>query len=201
MKEFTFSKSKIELLRRYFLISFSTVAEPIFYRTPSSGCLCAFLERKKMKYCFYCAQSGILCGIANFSQGKKNKLTFLPQKWKILRTASLKQNLLVLIKKQCNTNDVRTLNDLPINWENLPIFRWVSSFFTLISMLNCQNIHTAKNTESVQEKLSAIFLKKHRRWGSPFTASDCYLQLVFTPTMFMKQIYNMYSNASKLKRN
>ena len=104
-------------------------------------------------------------------------------------------------KKQCNTNDVRTLNDLPINWENLPIFRWVSSFFTLISMLNCQNIHTARNTESVQEKLSAIFLKKHRRWGSPFTASDCYLQLVFTPTMFMKKNYNMYSNASKLKRN
>ena len=26
-------------------------------------------------------------------------------------------------KKQCNTNDVRTLNDLPVNWENLPIFR------------------------------------------------------------------------------
>ena len=67
------------------------------------------------------AQSGILCGIANFSRGNKNKLrTFQPQKWKILRTASLKQNLLVLVKK---TNDVRTLNDLPINWENLPISR------------------------------------------------------------------------------
>ena len=158
--------------------------------------MCVAWKKKKMK-----ARSGKKNELLSleFSRGNKNKLrTFQPQKWKILRTASLKQNLLVLVKK---TNDVRTLNDLPINWENLPIFRWVSSFFTLISMLNCQNIHTARNTESVQEKLSAIFLKKHRRWGSPFTASDCYLQLVFTPTMFMKQIYNMYSNASKLKRN
>ena len=43
----------------------------------------------------------LLCGITRFSRGNKNKLrTFQPQKWKKLRTASLKQNLLVLIKKR-----------------------------------------------------------------------------------------------------
>ena len=73
-----------------------------------SDCLCALLERKrmkKMKYCFYCTQYDILlCAIAKFCRGKKNKLrTFQSQKWKKKkkRTASLKQNLLVLIKKEC----------------------------------------------------------------------------------------------------
>ena len=55
--------------------------------------------------CFYCAQFHTVCGIAKFSQGNKNKLRiFQPQKWKKtkqLRTASFKQNLLVLIKKEC----------------------------------------------------------------------------------------------------
>ena len=56
--------------------------------------------------CFYCGQFHIVCGIAKFSQGNKNKLrTFQSQKWKKkkkkLRTASFKQNLLVLIKKEC----------------------------------------------------------------------------------------------------
>ena len=52
--------------------------------------------------CFYCTQSDILlCGIARFSRANKNKLrTFQPQKWKKLRRARLKQNLLVLIKKK-----------------------------------------------------------------------------------------------------
>ena len=52
---------------------------------------------------FYCTQSEILlCGIARFSRGNKNKLTtFQPQKWKKkIRTSSLKQNLVVLIKKK-----------------------------------------------------------------------------------------------------
>ena len=55
---------------------------------------------------FYCTQSDILlCGIARFSQGNKNKLrTFQPQKKKKKkkkkRTASLKQNLLVFIKSK-----------------------------------------------------------------------------------------------------
>ena len=81
----------IELLRRYFLIGFSTVAESIFCRTPPSGCLCVLLERNEI-VCFYCIQSDILlCGIARFSRGNKNKLrTFQPQKWKKkIRTASL----------------------------------------------------------------------------------------------------------------
>ena len=113
------------------------------------------------------AQSGILCGIANFSRGNKNKLrTFQPQKWKILRTASLKQNLLVLIKK--NSVILMMYGHWTIYLLTGKICRflaWVSWFFTLkISILNCQNIHTAKNTESVHEKLFAIFLKKHR-WG------------------------------------
>ena len=53
--------------------------------------------------CFYCTQSDILlCGIARFSRGNNKLRTFQPQKWKKLRTASLKQNLLFLIKKECN---------------------------------------------------------------------------------------------------
>ena len=52
--------------------------------------------------CFYCTQSDILlCGVARFSWGNKNKLSTCQfQKWKKLRAASLKQNLLVLIKKR-----------------------------------------------------------------------------------------------------
>ena len=53
--------------------------------------------------CFYRTQSDILlCGIARFSRGNKNKLrSFQLQKGRKLRTTSLKQNLLVLIKKEC----------------------------------------------------------------------------------------------------
>ena len=52
--------------------------------------------------CFYCTQSDILlCGTARFSRGNKNKLRpFQLQKGKKLRTANLKQSLLVLINKQ-----------------------------------------------------------------------------------------------------
>ena len=59
--------------------------------------------KKKSVVCFYSTQSDILlCGIARFSRGNKNKLrTFQPQNEKKLRTASLKQNLVVLIKKEC----------------------------------------------------------------------------------------------------
>ena len=38
------------------MIGFSTVAEPIFCRTPRSGCLCALVELKrmqKMKECVF----------------------------------------------------------------------------------------------------------------------------------------------------
>ena len=108
MKGFNFNevadfKWKIELLFRYFC----TVTEPFFCRTSPSGCLCALLERKKMKEmkqcAFCCTQSDtLLWGIARFSREDKNKLrTLQPQKWKNLRTASLKQNLLVPIKKEC----------------------------------------------------------------------------------------------------
>ena len=40
---------KIELLCRYYLIDFSRVAEALFCRTPPSDCLCALLEKKRMK--------------------------------------------------------------------------------------------------------------------------------------------------------
>ena len=72
VKEFNFSivadlkratLIKIELLRRYFLIGFSTVAEPVFCRT-------------------------LVCGIARFSRGNKNKLrTFQPQKLKRIKNS------------------------------------------------------------------------------------------------------------------
>ena len=60
-------------------------------------------EWKKWNSCFYCTQSDILlCAISRFSWGNKNKLkTFQPQKLKKKRTVSIKQNLLVLIKKEC----------------------------------------------------------------------------------------------------
>ena len=69
-------------------------------------------------------------------------------------------------------------------------------------MLNCQNIHTVKNTESVQEKLFVIFLKKYVRWSLLLLlATAIYSSFLHLQTMFMKQIYNTYSNASKIKRN
>ena len=76
--------------------------------------MCAAWKKKNERneiVCFYCTQSDILLrGIARTSQGKKNKLrTFQPQKWKKkLRTAILKQNLLILIKKrECNVPTVQ----------------------------------------------------------------------------------------------
>ena len=87
MKEFNFSKvadlKRATLMKnltplQVFLIGFRTVAELLFRRTPLSGCLCALLERKKMKemkVCFYNTKSDILlCGIARFSQENKTKL-------------------------------------------------------------------------------------------------------------------------------
>ena len=68
--------------------------------------MCAVWKKKNERneiVCFYCTQSDfLLCGIARFSWGNKSKLrTFHPQKWKKeLRTASLKQNLLVPLKKR-----------------------------------------------------------------------------------------------------
>ena len=57
-------------------------------------------ERNKV-VCFYRTKSDILlCGIARFSRGNNKLRTFQPQKRKKLRTTSLKQNLLVLIKKR-----------------------------------------------------------------------------------------------------
>ena len=48
--------------------------------------MCAAWKKKNERneiVCFYCTQSDILCGIAKFSRGNKNKLrTFQPQKWK-----------------------------------------------------------------------------------------------------------------------
>ena len=153
------------------MIGFSTVAEPIFYRTPSSGCLCALLERKKNESSVWqkkwTAQSGILCGIANFSRGNKNKLrTFQPQKWKNIKNSQPQTKFTGCYKKDS------VILMMYGHWtiylltgKICRFFAWVSWFFTLkISILNCQNIHTAKNTESVHEKLFAIFLKKHR-WG------------------------------------
>ena len=67
--------------------------------------MCAAWKKKNERneiVCFCCTQSGILlCGIARFSWENKNELrTFQSQKWKKLRAASLKQNLLVLINKR-----------------------------------------------------------------------------------------------------
>ena len=67
--------------------------------------MCAAWKKKNERneiVCFYCDQSDILFyGIARFNWGNQNELTtFHPQKWKKnLRAVSLKQNLLVLIKK------------------------------------------------------------------------------------------------------
>ena len=66
--------------------------------------MCAAWNRKNERneiVCFYCTLSGILCGITRFTQRNNNKLrTFQPQKWRKLRTASLKQNLLVPTNKR-----------------------------------------------------------------------------------------------------
>ena len=78
--------------------------------------MCAACKKKNKRNeiaCFYRTQSDILlCGIARFNRGNKNKLrTFQPQKGKKLRTASLKQNLLALIKKKdCKFFDLSRTN-------------------------------------------------------------------------------------------
>ena len=77
--------------------------------------MCAACKKKNDRneiVCFYRAQSDILlCGIARFNRGNKNKLrTFQPQKGKKIRTASLKQNLLALKKKRFKFFDLSRTN-------------------------------------------------------------------------------------------
>ena len=64
-------------------------------------CLKEKNERNEI-VCFYCTQSYILlCGIAMFRRGNRtNQENFSLKNETKLRTASLKQNLLVLIKKK-----------------------------------------------------------------------------------------------------
>ena len=51
--------------------------------------------------CFYCTQSDIpLCGIARFSQGNKNKLTFQPQKGKKIKNSQPKTKFTDSYKKK-----------------------------------------------------------------------------------------------------
>ena len=88
------------------MIGFSTVAEPIFCRTPPSGCLYALLERKRMKEMKLCVF--IVLSLTFFFvalEGSVGEITtnlehFSLKIEKKLRTASLKQNLLVLIKRK-----------------------------------------------------------------------------------------------------
>ena len=50
--------------------------------------------------CIYCTQSGILCGIAKFSRGNKNKLrTFQPQKQKKIKNSQPKTKFTGSYKK------------------------------------------------------------------------------------------------------
>ena len=72
------------------MIGFSTVAEPLFCRTPPGGCLCAKKKNERNEIvCFYRTKSGIfLCGIARFSGGNKNKLrTFQSQNGKKIKNS------------------------------------------------------------------------------------------------------------------
>ena len=69
---------------------------------PVAACVRCLKEKewKKWNSVFIVLSLTFFCGIARFSRGNKNKLrAFQPQKWKT-RTASLKQNLMVLIKKK-----------------------------------------------------------------------------------------------------
>ena len=51
--------------------------------------------------CFYCTQSDILCGIAKFSRGNKNKLrTFQSQKWKQIKNSQPQTKLTGSYKKR-----------------------------------------------------------------------------------------------------
>ena len=67
MKEFDFDKDVSQK---------PELAEPIFCRTPPSGCLSALLERKRMKemkWCVFTALSLTFFIVARFSWGNKNK--------------------------------------------------------------------------------------------------------------------------------
>ena len=119
-------------------------------------------EWKKKIVCFYSTKSDILlCGIARFSRGNKNKLrTFKPQKGKKIRTASLKQNLLVLIKKECKFHcykwqrkDIKNSWCFPIKWKilrfRLNIFLLQNIFFKKCGVLNIYKSKTTKCNESL----------------------------------------------------
>ena len=87
------------------MIGFSTVAKPLFCRTPPSGCLCALLERKRMKemkLCVFIVLSltfffvALQVSVRKLEQIKNISVSKIKKK---KRTASIKKNLLVLIKK------------------------------------------------------------------------------------------------------
>ena len=117
LKEFNFSKVaglkcatliKNELLCRCFLIGFSTVAELLLSRTPLSGCLCALLERKRikeMKQCVFVILSLALFFVAlqgaRFSRGNKNEFRrFSLKKEKKIKNSQPQTKFTFLIKKR-----------------------------------------------------------------------------------------------------
>ena len=78
----------------------------------------------------------LLCGITRFSRGNKNKLrTFQPQKWKKIRTVSLKQNLLVLKKKSVIIFEQINMN--LSNYRGKNFFVSLRFCFVLLFLFDC----------------------------------------------------------------
>ena len=140
--------------------------------------------------CFYYTQSDILlCGIARFSRGNKNKLrTFQPQKWKKLRTASLKQNLLVLIKKECILQATRMFVksipsekylSLKMYWLSCSIFFFLNQLSHLLCMIAISADDTTLNSTcnkacdlSEQVEMRCNLISKIKCFGEYFYFSS-----------------------------
>ena len=92
--------------------------------------MCAAWKKKNERneiVCFYCTQSDILlCDIARFSRGNKNKLrTFQPQKWKKIKNSQLQT------KFTCSYKKKSALSIFPTN-----VFRRSFLSLLLLSLLN-----------------------------------------------------------------
>ena len=136
--------------------------------------MCAAWKKKNERndiWCFYGTQSDILlCGIARFSRGNKNKLrTFQPQKWKKIEnsqpetkftgfcmiTASImKELILSLIESQFNFSNRFFLSIVLfflLTYVQSSYLDWIQSVFHCFWMVSYMNFR--KNCEEKKQSL------------------------------------------------
>ena len=135
---------------------------------------------KNERVCFYYTQSDILlCGIARFSQGNKNKLrTFQPQKWKKIKNSQPQTKFLQ--KKECTPFSQNTSRLLLLK-EPLKVWSTVS-FRKYKRKAVARNVPYKKSV--LRDPSTGVFLRILQNFSEDLflqkTSGGCFCYLQFT---------------------